>query len=46
MQSSVYLEQGDLAMADGVEVCRLEFLVGGFYEIPFGILGKVEYPTH
>ena len=34
MQSRVYLAQGDLALPDGIEVCRLEFLVGGFYEIP------------
>jgi len=45
MQSSVTLEPGDLAMADGIGVCRLEFLVGGFYEIPYSDTGKISKAT-
>jgi hypothetical protein len=28
--------------AGWIQVCRLEFLVGGFYEIPFGYWGDIE----
>ena len=34
-------EQPDGA-AGWIEVCRLEFVVGGFYEIPFGYWGDIE----